>query len=98
MCKISPHSKTYSLQNQLFLGSYSWVINFVNMYSNGKLYARKLWHSYGKVGFWMSIGAVTTNVHQQNPCMTSGIILVTNPYYTIYYLLYQELFTVCAYL
>ena len=40
----------------------------------------------------------TTNLHQQNPCMTSGIIFVTIPYCTIYYLLYQEFLTACAYL
>ena len=34
-----------------------------------------------------SIIASTTYLHQQNPCMTSGIIFVTIPYCTIYYLL-----------
>ena len=33
----------------------------------------------------------------QNPCMTSGIKLVTIPYCTIYYLLCQEFLTVCVY-
>ena len=39
----------------------------------------------------------TTNLYQQNPCMTSGIIFVTIPYCNIYYLLYQEFLTLCAY-
>ena len=38
-----------------------------------------------------------TNPHQQNLCMTIGILFVTIPFWTIYYLLYQEFFTVCAY-
>ena len=37
-----------------------------------------------------SISAATTNLQQQNPCMTSGIIFVTIPYCTIYYLLYRN--------
>ena len=44
-----------------------------------------------------SLSGVTTNLHQQNPCMTSGIIFVTIPYCIIYYLLYQEFLTVCVY-
>ena len=40
-----------------------------------------------------SIGAATANLHQQNPCMTSGIIFVATRYCTIYYLLYQEFLT-----
>ena len=39
----------------------------------------------------------TTNLYQQNLCMTSGIKFVPIPYCSIYYLLYQELLTVCAY-
>ena len=44
-----------------------------------------------------SFSGVTTNPHQQNPCMTSGIIFVTIPYCIIYYLLYQEFLAVCVY-
>ena len=39
----------------------------------------------------------TTNLHPQNPRITSGIIFATITYYTIYLLLYQEFLTVCAY-
>ena len=39
----------------------------------------------------------TTNPHQQNPCIRTGSILITISYCTIYYLLYQEFLTVCAY-
>ena len=42
-------------------------------------------------------GATINLLHQQNPYMTSGMIFVTVPYYTIYYLLYQEFLTICAY-
>ena len=42
-----------------------------------------------------SFSGGTTNLHQQNPFLTSGIIFVTIPYCTIYYLLYQDY--VCAY-
>ena len=38
-----------------------------------------------------------TNLHQQNPCMASGIVFVTIPYCTTYYFLYQEFLTVSAY-
>ena len=44
-----------------------------------------------------SFSGATTNLRQLNPHMTSGIILVTIPYCTIYYLLYQESLTVCTY-
>ena len=42
-----------------------------------------------------SFSGGTTDLHQQNPFLTSGIIFVTIPYCTIYYLLYQDY--VCAY-
>ena len=45
-----------------------------------------------------SFSGAATNLHQQNPCMTSRTILVTIPHCTIYNLLYQEFLTVCAYL
>ena len=45
-----------------------------------------------------SISVVTTNLHQQNLCMISGIIFVTFPYCIIYYSLHQEFLTVYAYL
>ena len=45
-----------------------------------------------------SFSSAATNLHQQNPCMTSGVIFVTIPYCTIYYLPYQEFLTVCDYL
>ena len=44
-----------------------------------------------------SFTGATTNLHQQNPSMTSGIKLATIPYCTIYYLLYQEFLTLCVY-
>ena len=50
-----------------------------------------------KLAFEYDKSGATINLHQQNPCMTSGIIFVTIPYYTIYYLLYQEFITICAY-
>ena len=43
-----------------------------------------------------SFSSATTNLHQQNPCMTSGIKLAIIPYCTVYYLLYQEFLIVCA--
>ena len=46
-------SVTYSLQHEVFLASCYWAINFVNVCSNRKLYATKLWYSNWKVGFWM---------------------------------------------
>ena len=45
-----------------------------------------------------SFSGATRSLHHQNLFMTSGIILVTIPYCTIYYLLYQELLTVYTYL
>ena len=89
MCKISLH-----FHNLFFTwwGSCYWAINFVNVCSIGKLYTTELWHSNWKLSF---CGA-TINLHQQNPCMKSGILFVTIPYCTnctIYYLLYQEFFT-----
>ena len=44
-----------------------------------------------------SFSGATTNLHQQNRYMTSGIIFVTIPYCTIYYLLHQEFLAVCVY-
>ena len=44
-----------------------------------------------------SFSDATTNLHQQNPDIANGIIFVTIPYCTIYYLLYQEFLSVCAY-
>ena len=81
---------TYSLQNQVSLASYSWAISFINVCSNSKFYAIKLWLIYWKVGVECdkSISAATTNLHQENPCMKSVIILVTILYSTICYLLY----------
>ena len=46
--------------------------------------AEKLEFEYDK-----SFCGATANLHQQNPDMSSGIIFVTIPYRTIYYLLYQ---------
>ena len=43
-----------------------------------------------------SFSGTTTNLHQQNPCMTSENKLVTIPYCTIYYLRYQEFLTACV--
>ena len=44
-----------------------------------------------------SFNGATTNLHQQNPCMTSGIRFITILYCTIYHLLNQEFLTVCVY-
>ena len=44
-----------------------------------------------------SFRGATTNLRQQNPCMTNGIIFLTIPYCIIHYLLCQEFFTVCVY-
>ena len=44
-----------------------------------------------------SFRVATTNLHLQNPSMTSGIMFVTIPYCIIYYLLHQEFLVVCAY-
>lgn len=96
MCNISQLFELFismtSLQNQVFLASYSWTINFMNVCSNSKLYAIKLWHSYWKMIFEYdtSINTATTNLIQQNLCMANGIILVSNiPYCVIYYSLYS---------
>ena len=43
-----------------------------------------------------NFSGATINFHQQNPCVTSGIIFITIPCF-VYYLLYQEFLTVCAY-
>ena len=53
----------------------------------------------GKVAFECdkSFSGQTTNLHQQNSSMTRGIMFVNIPHYTIYYLIYQEFLTVCAY-
>ena len=71
----------------------------MNVYSNGKLYATKYITEIEKLAFECdkNFSGATINLHQQNLCMTSGIIFLTIPYCTIYYLLYQEFFTVCAY-
>ena len=61
------------------------------------------WQDYGttteKLEFECdkSFNGATANLHQQNPDMSNGIIFVTIPYCTIYYLLYQEFLSVCAY-
>ena len=44
-----------------------------------------------------SFSGATTNLPQQNTCMTSGIIFATISYCTIYYLLHQEFLTVYVY-
>ena len=70
------------------------------MWATAVYYTR---HSYGtateKLAFEYdkSFSGATTNLHQQNPCITSGIKLVASPYCTINYLLYQELLTICAF-
>ena len=51
--KISLHFYDLFLQYEVFLASCYWAINFVNVCSNCKLYATKLWHSKWEVGFWM---------------------------------------------
>ena len=86
---------TYSLQHEVFLANCYCVINFVTACTNGKLnttVTEKLTFEYDK-----SFSGTTTNLRQQNPCITSEIIFVTNLYCTIYYLVYQEFLTVCAY-
>ena len=43
-----------------------------------------------------SFSGAATNLRQQSPCVTSGIVFVTIPYCTIYYLPRQEFPTVYA--
>ena len=43
-----------------------------------------------------SFSGARSNFYQQNPCMTSGIMFITIPYYIICYLLYRKFLTVCA--
>ena len=45
-----------------------------------------------------SINAATANLHQQNLCIASGIVLLIIAYCTIFYFLYQEFLMVCVYL
>ena len=45
-----------------------------------------------------SINAATANLHQQNLCVASGIVLLIIAYCTIFYFLYQEFLMVCVYL
>ena len=99
MCKISLIYKlfismTCSLQNQVFLCSKfcecsDWYI------IRDKTMVQQLKCLFLQCDKSFSGG--TTNLHQQNPFLTSGIIFVTIPYCTIYYLLYQEFLSVCAY-
>ena len=44
-----------------------------------------------------SFSGATTNLHQESPDMKSGLTFVTIPYCTIYYLLYLEFLSACAY-
>ena len=44
---------TYSLQHEVFLASFYWAINSVNVCTNCKLYPTKPWQNKLKVGFWM---------------------------------------------
>ena len=53
MCKIFLICMISSLQSSVFLTSCSWAINFVNVCSQDKLYATKLWFSHIKFSFWM---------------------------------------------
>ena len=75
MCKFLYISMTYSLQHEVFLASCYLAIHFVNVCSNGKLNKTNLWRCTEKLAFECdkSFSGVTTNLHQQNPCMTSGI-------------------------
>ena len=43
----------YSLQHEVFLASCYRAISFMNVCSNGNLYATKLWHSNWNAGLWM---------------------------------------------
>ena len=63
MCKNSLHFYDLSFQHYVFLASCYWAINFVNVCSNRKLYATKLWNS--------SYSGAKTNLYQQNTCMAS---------------------------
>ena len=40
----------YSLQDEVFLASCYWTTNLVNVCTNGKLYAKKLWHNIWEAG------------------------------------------------
>ena len=90
---------TYSLQHKVFLASCYWAINFLNVCSNVNYTRQNYDTTIEKLAFECdkNFSGATTNIHQQNPYMTSGIIFVTIPYCTIYYLLCQEFFTVCVY-
>ena len=72
-------------------------MNFVNMCSNGKLHAAKLWYS-SKLAFECdkSFSDAITNLYQQNTWLTSGIIFVAIPYSTIYYLIYSRNSLLCV--
>ena len=73
----------------------------MNVCSNGKLNTTKLGTATEKLAFECnkSFSGATTNLRQQNNlCLTSGVIFVTIPYCTSYYLPHQEFLTVSAYL
>ena len=53
MCKTSLRFYELFLTMWVFLASCYSAINLVNVWSNGKLYATKLWHNNWKVGIWM---------------------------------------------
>ena len=64
----------------------------MNEYSNSKLYRQNYSITNEKLAFESDKNFIsaTINLHQQNSYMTSGIIFLTIPYCTIYYLLYQD--------
>ena len=92
MCKFLNKSMIYFLQNQLFLAGYFWAINFVNVYSKGKLHATNRVIAAKKLAFECdkSISTAVTNLHQQKPCYYNWNHICSHS------LQYYLLFTVCG--
>ena len=91
---------TYYLQHQVFLACcYQMCNKFRECVLQQCYNTIKLWQATEKLAseYEKSFSGATTNLHQQNPSMRSGIKLATIPYCTIYYLLYQEFPTLCVY-
>ena len=57
------YSFLWTIPYKIKLASYSWAINFVNMCSNGKLNATKLWHCYWKT--WLLNAIRALQLHRQ---------------------------------
>ena len=57
------YSFLWTIPYKIKLASYSWAINFVNMCSNGKLNATKLWHCHWKA--WLLNAIRALQLHRQ---------------------------------